>query len=149
MRRALTAALKARDQPAVAALRSALAAIDNAEAVDTARATATPAAEGHPAVAGEVAGGEVTGGKLTGGKLTGGEIAGAAVGLGAAEVERRTLTPAEMEAIVREEAAERQTAARAYERVGHSGHAERLRAEAEVLSAYLGDPGVDLGEPGA
>jgi uncharacterized protein len=137
MRRALPAAMKARDQPAVTALRSALAAIDNAEAVDTAKAT--PTAEAHPAGAGEVASGQVTGD----------EIVGAAVGLGAAEVERRTLTSAEMEAIVREEAAERQTAARAYERAGQPGHAERLRAEVKVLSAYLDDPGLDLGEPGA
>ncbi len=159
--------MKARDQPAVTALRSALAAIDNAEAVDTAKAG--PTTEGHPAVAGEVASGEVMGAEVTGGEVTGGEIAGgeiaggemagaemagaeiagAAVGLGAAEVERRTLTSAEMEAIVREEAAERQTAARAYDGAGQSGHAERLRAEAEVLSTYLADPGVGLGEPGA
>jgi uncharacterized protein len=143
--------MKARDQPAVTALRSALAAIDNAEAVDIARAT--PAAEEHPAVAGETTGGETTGGGIpdrgiAGGKVAGGGIAGAAVGLGAAEVERRTLTSAEMEAIVREEVAERQTAARAYERAGQSGHAERLRAEAEVLSAYLGDPGVDVRDSG-
>jgi uncharacterized protein YqeY len=159
MRRALTAAMKARDQPAVTALRSALAAIDNAEAVDIARTT--PTGEAHPAVAGEVAGGETTGrdiadGEIADGEVAGGGVAGAVVGLGAAEVERRTLTSAEMEAIVLEEVAERLTAARAYERAGQSGHAERLRAEAEVLSAYLGDPGagvgdsvVDPGDPGA
>jgi uncharacterized protein len=138
MRRALPAAMKARDQTAVAALRSALAAIDNAEAVDTAKApaaeavdgeTTTPAAEGGPSVAGE--------------------IAGAAVGVGAAEVERQTLTPAEMEAIVRAEVAERQTAAQAYARAGHSGRAERLRAEAEVLSACLDEPAGGFPGPGA
>lgn len=146
--------MKARDQPAVTALRSALAAIDNAEAVDIARTT--PTGEEHPAVAGEVAGGETTGREIADGEVAGGEVAGAVVGLGAAEVERRTLTSAEMEAIVLEEVAERLTAARAYERAGQSGHAERLRAEAEVLSAYLGDPGagvgdsvVDPGDPGA
>ena len=37
LRKALTAALKARDSVAVAALRSALAAIDNASAVDPTR----------------------------------------------------------------------------------------------------------------
>jgi uncharacterized protein len=88
MRRALTAAMKARDRRAVTVLRSALAAIDNAEAVDTAKG---PPGEGHPA-------GE-------------GEIAGAAIGVGAAEAARRTLTPAETEAIVRAEVDERQTAA--------------------------------------
>lgn len=181
MRRALTAAMKARDQPAVTALRSALAAIDNAEAVDTPRAT--PAAQEHPSVAGDAVAGETAaggvaagdttdsqgagggvagqesaggvaagrvaaGGEVAGGGIVGGGVAGAVVGLGAAEVERRTLTSAQMEAIVRWEVAERQTAARAYERAGRSGHAERLRAEAEVLSAYLGDPGVELGDPG-
>jgi uncharacterized protein YqeY len=88
MRRGLTAAMKARDRRAVAALRSTLAAIDNAEAVDATQAP--PAGEG--------------------------EIAGAALGVGAAEVERRTLTAAETEAIVRREVAERETAAQAYER---------------------------------
>jgi uncharacterized protein YqeY len=117
MRRDLTAAMKARDRQAVAALRSTLAAIDNAEAVDAA------AGGGHPA-------GE-------------GAIAGAAVGVGAAEVERRTLTAAETEAIVRREVAERQHAADAYERAGQAPHAERLRAEAERLNAYL-DAGADL-----
>ena len=109
MRRGLTAAMKARDRRAVAALRSTLAAIDNAEAVDATQAP--PAREG--------------------------EIAGAALGVGAAEVERRTLTAAETEAIVRREVAERETAAQAYERAGQSPHADRLRDEAELLSAYL------------
>ena len=44
MRRDLTAAMKARDKPAIAALRSTLAAIDNAEAVDAAQVP--PAAAG-------------------------------------------------------------------------------------------------------
>jgi uncharacterized protein len=122
MRRALTAALKARDQHAVTALRSALAAIDNAEAVDA-------AGQGHPP-------GE-------------GRIAGAILGVGAAEVARRTLTPAETQAIVRTEVTERQNAAHAYERAGRSGPAERLRAEAAVLKAYLDDPDAQLREPGA
>ena len=52
-------------------------------------------------------------------------------------MERRTLTAAETEAIVRREVAERETAAQAYERAGQSPHADRLRAEAELLSAYL------------
>jgi uncharacterized protein YqeY len=111
MRRGLTAAMKARDKPAVAALRSTLAAIDNAEAVDAAAGGGQPAGEGA--------------------------IAGAALGVGAAEVERRPLTAAETEAVVRREAAERQSAAHAYERAGRALHAERLRAEAELLSAYL------------
>jgi uncharacterized protein YqeY len=115
MRRGLTAAMKARDRRAVAALRSTLAAIDNAEAVDVTQVP--PAGGGQPA-------GE-------------GGIAGAALGVGAAEVERRTLAAAEMEAIVRREVAERQTAAQAYERAGQAPPAQGLRAEAELLGTYL------------
>ena len=115
MRRDLTAAMKARDKQAVATLRSTLAAIDNAEAVENETVDAA-AGRGHP--------GE-------------GAIAGAALGVGAAEVERRTLTAAETQAIVRRELAERETAAHAYERAGQAPHAERLRAEAELLNAYL------------
>jgi uncharacterized protein len=153
MRRGLTAAMKARDQRAVTALRSALAAIDNAEAVDAAQAvdtaTAPPAVEGRPASGGSRQGGPASGRPPPGGARPAasmdappgdrGPIAGAVVGLGAAEVQRRTLTPAETQAIVRGEVAERRTAARAYERAGQAAPAERLRAEAEVLSAYLDD----------
>jgi uncharacterized protein YqeY len=52
MRRGLTAAMKARDKPATAALRSTLAAIDNAEAVDAAAGGMHPAGEG--AIAGRL-----------------------------------------------------------------------------------------------
>src|SRR5918999_5932165 len=76
LRRALPAAMKARDRPAIAALRSALAAIDNAEAVEAAE---TPTGAGTPAFAGTVA------------------------GVGAAEAERRRLTHTEMEQILRAE----------------------------------------------
>jgi uncharacterized protein len=128
MRRDLTAAMKARDKPAIAALRSTLAAIDNAEAVDAAQVP--PAGAGHP-TSEELppAGRERPAGE--------GAIAGAALGVGAAEVERRALTAAETEALVRREVAERQRAADAYERAGQAPHAERLRAEAELLDAYL------------
>jgi uncharacterized protein len=64
-------------------------------------------------------------------------IAGTVGGLGAAEVERRSLTEAEVEAIVRAEVAERQAAARDYQRAGRQEHAERLRAEAGILSSLL------------
>jgi uncharacterized protein len=151
MRRALTTAMKARDQRTVTALRSALAAIDNAEAVDT----VSPARPEHgrrasreaPPAQGRPASGEAP--SAGDGSATGARIAGAAVGVGAAEVQRRALTPAEVQAIVREEVAERQTAAHGYERAGQSAHAERLRAEAEVLSAFLDDPGAGPDDPGA
>jgi uncharacterized protein len=110
LRGALPAAIKARDAAAVAALRSALAAIDNAEAADAAQA---PPGAAHADLAGTVA------------------------GVGAAEVERRRLTEAQVVAIVRAEVADRQAAARDYEQAGHRRHAERLRAEAGILGAYL------------
>jgi uncharacterized protein len=109
LRRALTAALKARDTAAVAALRSALAAIENAGAVDPMHA---PAASSGP-------------------------IAGAVAGLGAAEVARRALTPTEIRALVEAEVEQRRTAAREYADLGRPDHAERLQAEADVLAAHL------------
>jgi uncharacterized protein YqeY len=120
--------MKARDRPAVTTLRSTLAAIDNAEAVDVAQVP--PAGAGHPAAREAPPAGA--------GRPAGeGVIAGAATGVGAAEVERRTLTSAEVAAIVRREVAERQTAAQVYERAGQPPHAERLRAEAALLRSYL------------
>jgi uncharacterized protein YqeY len=104
---ALPAALKARDTVAVAALRSTLAAIANAEAVDGRTGARGLAIEQSP------------------------------VGAGAAEVERRMLTEADVENIVRTELAERESAAAAYDRAGRPERAERLRAEARALSAHL------------
>ncbi|WP_199429545.1 GatB/YqeY domain-containing protein [Qaidamihabitans albus] len=107
----LKAALKSRDRAAITALRSALAAIDNAEAV--------PA--DHP---------------LDG--STGSEhVAGAASGLGAAEAERRHLTDTDLRSIIEKEVRERSVAAEQYEQAGRTDLAERLRAEAQVLSRHL------------
>ena len=123
MRRGLVAAMKARDQQAVAALRSTLARIDNAEAVDPEAVDpeavddgpALGTDQGHPAVAGSV------------------------LGVGAAEVDRRVLTPEEMAAMVRDEVTEREVAADVLERVDRPDQAERLRAQAKLLTTYL-DP---------
>ena len=125
MRRGLVDAMKARDQQAVAALRSTLARIDNAEAVDADGLDddgldAEPAlysGEGHPAVAGSV------------------------LGIGAAEVDRRVLTPEEMAAIVRDDVEEREIAAEVLVRVGRPDQAERLRAQNKLLTTYLTPPG--------
>jgi uncharacterized protein YqeY len=95
-------------------LRSALAALANAEAVD--------AAEAHQAI--------------VGGHPT---IAGSLVGVGAAEMDRRELSAAETEAIVRAEIAERVEAAAEYRRLGHNDRAARLEEEAEVLRRHLPD----------
>jgi uncharacterized protein YqeY len=121
LRLALTGALRARDAIAVSALRSALSAIGNAEAVDP-----------GPAAAG----------------ADGPYVAGAATGLGATEARRRSLSPAEAEQVVRAEAGERQRAAGEYERAGHADQAGRLRREARVLMSVVTDGDRPGGEAG-
>jgi uncharacterized protein len=125
LRRGLVAAMKSRDQQAVAALRSTLAAIDNAEAVD-AEAVDDEAVDDEPApYTGE---GDPA-------------VAGSLLGVGAAEVDRRILTQEETAAIVRDEVTEREVAADVLERVGRLDQAERLRAQAKLLTTYLAPPG--------
>jgi uncharacterized protein YqeY len=139
MRRDLTAALKARDRVAVSALRSALAAIDNAEAVPvpdprTSDGERVP----EPASGGEPRAGSAAAGEPRAGSAVGGEhVAGAAVGVGAGEAARRELTPDDLHAIVAAEVAERVDAATGYARSGREDAADRLRAEADVLRRYL------------
>jgi len=110
LRRALGAALKARDAAAVSALRSAMSAIGNAEAVEV---VSRPAGTGSA------------------------HFAGTMTGLGAGEAQRRQLTEADAEAIVRQEAAEREAAASEYERGGRAAEAARLRQGARALIAAL------------
>jgi uncharacterized protein YqeY len=106
---ALRAALKARDTAAVSALRSALSAISNAEAIEHGPAPA--AMDGSP------------------------HIAGAVAGLGAGEVQRRHLTGAQVDQIVQAEITECHRAAREYDQAGHSDRADRLRRIAGVLQS--------------
>ena len=75
--------MKARDRVAAGALRSVLGALDSAEAVETPSTSTAPTSE---------------------------YVAGAAVGLGAAEADRRTLTAADVRAIVEQEIADRRAA---------------------------------------
>lgn len=104
--------MKARDLVAVAALRSALAAIENAEASDLI---------GDPQ---QVATSEY--------------VAGSTVGLGATDVTRRVLRDSDVHAIVQAQVAERSVAAEKYDELGRPDHAGRLRAEADVLRQYSG-----------
>lgn len=109
LRRDLTIAMKTKDRDAVTALRSALAAIENA---------AAPAAQSA--------------------NDTGGEHgAGAAIGVGTSEVQRHELTDTELRAVVEAEISERTVAAEEYDRLGRADHAGRLRAETNVLTRYL------------
>jgi uncharacterized protein len=103
--------MKARDSAAVAALRSALAAVDNAEAFDVQ----------HASTAG------------------GGVIPGAVTGLGAGEAARRHLSERQVVDIVRAEVADRRSAAADYQRAGRADRAARLTAEADTLAAHLTD----------
>jgi uncharacterized protein len=124
LRAALGQALHRRDSIAVAALRSALGAIGNAEAV-TGAAPAAGASSPH--------------------------LAGARSGLGAGEARRRRLTAAQVGQVIRAEISERRQAAREYERAGHPGRAQRLLAEADVLeaAAAAGDgPVIGAGDDG-
>lgn len=113
LRRDLTAAIKRRDSVAVPALRSLLSALANAEAVHPDEASFRPPQGSE-------------------------HVAGASVGVGSAEVERRTLSPGDRDDIVATEVAERRQAATVMEGAGRPDAASRLLAEAEVLAAYLG-----------
>lgn len=108
-RESLKAALNARDSIAVAAIRSALSAVDNAEAVDP---------SGAPAPAGGV-------------------IGDVRLGVGAGEVARRELSTQDVLEIVRAEIRDRASAAAEYERLGRVEQASRLKAEATVLQSFL------------
>src|SRR6516225_9361469 len=116
LRSALREAIAARDAVAVSALRSALAAIGNAEAV--------PAP--HDRVA----------------RSTSAYIAGAAASIGAVEVARRSISEADVKTIIGEEIADRLEAADAFDRRGHVARARRLRREAEILDAITDQGGL-------
>ena len=153
---ALPAAMKARDRPAMTALRSAVAAIDNAGAVDPAHPLPT---DQDPRIATTAARPQASLGPGTRSpesvdrgtrpavvtdtgsrppKSTApGSRRPSTAGVGATEVERRSLSQAQMEEIVRVEIADRETAAAGYERAGRLARAERLRAEATVLLSHL------------
>lgn len=107
LRAALKTAMKERDRPATAALRSTLAALDNAQSVD-------PAGAGLAQVEHE-------------------RIAGTVGGLGAGEVPRARLDEESARAVVAAEVAERRAAADDYDRVGEAARAHELRGEAELL----------------
>jgi hypothetical protein len=110
LRRDLTEAMKAPERDAVSALRSAIAAIDNAEAV--------PAVETSPAT-------------------TSGHIAGARAGVGAGEVARRELSEGQHRAILREQVDGYTAEADRYEALGQQNAGRRLRDQARLLTAYL------------
>ena len=101
--------MKARDKVALAVYRSALGAIDNAEAPD---ASITPSVEQ-------------------------GVVAGGVVRLRAGEVSRRELSGADVERVVRLEIEERHATALALDGAGQDERAALLRVEASHLERLL------------
>ncbi len=112
---ALRAAMLAQDRIAVSALRSALAALANAEAVRTDPDVDTTDAATHQ------------------------RLAGTTAGVGATDVERRELDDDEQRRIVQTEIDERLAAASHYDLGGRPERGVQLRAEAEVLAGCLRD----------
>lgn len=108
MRQALPEAIRARDKAAVSALRSTLAALDNAEAVPVGEA-----------------------------ELRGLALEESPVGAGTTEAVRRELTERAVVDIVRAEADERLEAAARLTAPAHADRAARLHAEAAVLLRFL------------
>lgn len=108
MRADLTIAIKARDRMAISALRSAIGALDNAEAIDVADALLSNESP----------------------------IAGATSGLGSTEATRRALTDDDIARVIATEVGDRHTAAEQYDRAGQGERANALRAEAAVLVPY-------------
>ncbi|HET7351045.1 MAG TPA: hypothetical protein VFJ28_08900 [Marmoricola sp.] len=106
LRSALTEARRAGDRDLAAALRTTLAALDNAEAVPGAPAE-TSAASAH--------------------------VAGGRAGLGAAEASRRVLAQDEERAIVRAEVEDLRAAAAEYSAAGHDERAASAARTAGVL----------------
>jgi len=115
LRAGLKGAMQTRDKASTGAIRSALGAIDNAEAIDA----------------------TVDVDRIDGDS----RIAGAVAGAGSTEVRRRTLTDSEVAEVLRAEIADRLEAADEYDAAGPAGveRAARLRSEAATLEAFIGD----------
>ncbi|MDN3263150.1 hypothetical protein QWJ26_25715 [Streptomyces sp. CSDS2] len=103
--------MRARDKAAVSALRSTLAALDNAEAVPVSEA-----------------------------ELRGVALELSPAGAGTTEAARRELSEREVIHVVRAEAGERLEAAARLTAPAHADRAARLRAEAAVLLGFLDGP---------
>ncbi|MGV0046103.1 hypothetical protein ACRU43_22590 [Mycobacterium colombiense] len=110
LRRDLRAALKSRQPETISALRTMIAAVDNAEAIQPDTDSARPAD---------------------------GVIAHSSPGVGSTEAPRRVLHMTDIQAIVVNLLAEYDTQAEHYHYVHQSEAAERLRRQASILLAYL------------
>ncbi|MDT0331841.1 GatB/YqeY domain-containing protein [Nocardiopsis lambiniae] len=111
MRTDLVAAMKAREPETVSALRTAIAAIENAEAITAPAHTDGGASSEH--------------------------VAGTRVGVGSTEVERRTLSAEEVRSLLRAQITDRVAEADRYDAHGRHEAADRLRREADTLGKYV------------
>lgn len=109
----LVVAMKQRRRDDVAALRTLLAEIDNAEAVDPAPRPTTDTTR---------------------------HVAGARHGVGSSEAIRASLTAADVRRIVEHHVDEHLADADHHARGGHHESASRLRAQADLLRRYLTSP---------
>lgn len=107
LRRDLREAMKRRETTAVRAIRSLLAAIDNAEAAPLEETT-----------------------------VSGAHIARATLGAGSGDRPRRELTSADLARVLGAELSERDGARQEYRRAGREGEAAELDREIEILSRY-------------
>jgi uncharacterized protein YqeY len=114
LRAGLTEARRERDAELAGALRTAIAAIENAEAVPT----SSPAAAAVP---------------------TSEHVAGGVAGVGTGEAERRLLDEEDERGIVRAEAADLRSAARQYAAAGRSAEAAAAERVAGLLDEMLAD----------
>lgn len=111
LRTDLVAAMKARRTEAVSALRTAIAVIDNAEAVNTPAQASVHTVSEH--------------------------VAGARTGVGSTEAERRILSLDDVRALLQAQVDDRTGEADRYDTYGQRDAALRLRREADVLRQYL------------
>jgi hypothetical protein len=101
--------MKAQQRDEMAALRSLIAAIDNAESVEDASSSSPPPSE---------------------------HVAGTVQGLGAADAARRSLSEHDLQRIVEAELWERDAQAERLTLLGRIDEASRLRIEADVIARY-------------
>ena len=109
LRTDLRAAMKAQRRDEMAALRTLIAAIDNAESVEDA-SSPPPSSTAH--------------------------VAGAVQGLGAADGARRSLSEHDLQRIIEAELWERDAQAERLTLLGRVDDASRLRTEADVIARY-------------
>ena len=115
LRSRLTVAMRERDREATAVLRSAVAAIENAEAVSV---------DDLPA-------------STTSASTTSADVAGSALGVGAAEADRRDLDAAAERAVLLSEVAALVEAERVYAAAGDARRAQSASAGVAVLEGVL------------